>query len=70
MSQRSAEFVHLHNPYEFDKRFMEKAKECDTYEEAYHEVEKEHKSTFGTRKYSSYNSYRNARSRRIKQNQN
>jgi|GEM_PF-2320109 len=63
------ERVRLHDPKEFDKRFIEKTRESDTYEEAYFEVEKEHKSVFGANKYSNYESYRVSRYKRIKNNQ-
>jgi hypothetical protein len=66
MPDRNSDFVYLHNPHEFDARFLEKTMECDTYEEAYYAVEEEYKSTFGTTKYSSYNSYRVSRRHRIK----
>ncbi len=62
------DFVHLHDPRRFDERFLEKTRTCETYEEAYQAVEGEYRQTFGTRKYSNYNSYRRARWRRIKKN--
>lgn len=64
---RDPTYIHLHDPHKFDERFLEKTRECDTYEEAYQEVEAEYKKTFGTTKYSNYHSYRNARRRRIKE---
>jgi len=60
------ELVKLHDPHEFDERFIECTRECDTYEEAYDQVEQEYRSVFGKRKYSNYNSYRVARRKRIK----
>ena len=68
MSQRDPQYIHLHDPHEFDKRFLEKTRICDTYEEAYRSVE-EYKQTFQTTKYSNYHSYQNARRRRIKVNE-
>lgn len=70
INSEKLEYVRLHDPYEFDQRFIECTRECDTYEEAYAVVEKEHKSVFGKRKYSNYNSYRVARRKRIKARSN
>lgn len=63
---RDPRFIYLHDPHNFDERFVEKTKECDTYEEAYLAVEEEYKKAFGDTKYSNYGSYRVARRRRIK----
>lgn len=58
--------MHLHNPHEFDARFLEKLAECDTMEEAYLQVEDEYKRTFGEPKYRNFESYYRARRCRIK----
>lgn len=58
--------VKLHDPVEFDRRFIEATATSNTYEEAYNKVEEEHKKTFGVTKYANYESYRKARARRIK----
>lgn len=63
---RDPQFIYLHNPHKFDDRFLEKTRSCDTYEEAYQAVEEEYRKAFRTTKYKNYESYRKARSRRIK----
>lgn len=61
------EDVKLHDPHEFDKRFVDYTSECETYEEAYLMAEADYKKAgLGNRKYSSYNSFRVARTKRIK----
>jgi hypothetical protein len=57
--------VDLRDPAKFDVRFVEMTENCGTYEEAYLAVEEEFKQVFKTTKYSNYESYRKARSRRI-----
>lgn len=39
---------------------------CDTYEEAYQLTEEQHKRTYKRRCYSSYNSFRNTKTRKLK----
>lgn len=58
--------VKLHDPAEFDDRFVKHTGECQTYEEAYILTEEDYKKVFGKRKYSSYNSFRVSRSKRLK----
>ena len=58
--------VHLHDPRKFDERFVDYTAECDTYEEAYLRTEQDYRKVFGKRKYSSYNSFRVSRTKRIK----
>ena len=58
----------LLSPNGFDERFWEFAKETKTYVEAYEKTENEYEKHFGKRKYSDYNSYRNCRDKRIKEN--
>lgn len=52
--------IQLYKPEHFDKRFEEYSKRCDTYIRAYRLTERDFKKVFGERKYSSYNSFRNA----------
>lgn len=52
--------INLHKPIEFDRRFEEHLEGCETYLQAYHLTEQDYKAIFGERKYSSYNSFRNA----------
>jgi hypothetical protein len=59
--------VKLYDPHEFDRRFIEHTTRCQTYEQAYLQTEKDFKKVFGRNKYSGYNSFRVARSRRTKQ---
>ena len=61
-----SEDVKLHDPREFDKRFIKYTAEADTYEEAYAMAESDYKAIFKSRRYSSYNSFRVSRSKRIK----
>lgn len=58
--------VKLHDPAEFDQRFVDHTGDCQTYEEAYILTEEDYKKVFGKRKYSSYNSFRVSRSKRLK----
>lgn len=59
-------YLYLHKPEEFDRRFEQKRIKADTYEQAYLEVEKEYRSTFGESKYSNYESYRKCYQDRLK----
>lgn len=47
----------------FVRKFWEKTRDHKTYKSAYEELEKEHESAFGKRKYSDYNSFRICRDR-------
>lgn len=55
----------LHDPEQFDRRFIELVPEYRTMKEAYQAVEKEYKFLFEQTKYSNYNSYRVTRSVRV-----
>lgn len=52
----------------FEARFMYNVKIFKTYKKAYEITEKEYQGNFGTRRYSSYDSFRQVRTRRIKKN--
>jgi len=52
----------------FEDRFMYNVKIHKTYQKAYQVTEKEYESNFGKRRYASYDSFRQVRSRRIKKN--
>lgn len=41
---------------------------CDTYEEAYQKTEEKHRQVYKRRCYSNYNSFRNAKTRKMKTN--
>ena len=60
--------VHLTNPANFDQRYVEHTAEARTYEEAYLLTEKDYRRVFGKNKYSNFDSFRVARSKRIKRN--
>lgn len=64
------DFIHLREPEEFDKRFLDYVSESESYPEAYFKVEMEHRLSFGENKYSSYDSFRAARYKRIKKKLN
>jgi hypothetical protein len=50
----------------FDELFFKFVNDSRTYTEAYERVEKVHEQLFNKRKYSDYNSYRNAKAIRLK----
>ena len=50
----------------FEQVFFTQASTSSTYMEAYEKVEMWHEETFGRRKYSDYNSFRNAKTQRRK----
>ena len=50
----------------FERRYLHNIKKTSTYAEAYKLTEKEYILTFGKRRYSSYDSFRNVRNRYIK----
>lgn len=50
----------------FEKIFEEKTQTSSTYESAYQEAEIEHEKLCGHNRYSSYDSFRKTRSRRMK----
>lgn len=52
---------------QFFSRYIKNTAECDTYEEAYQKTEEQHKKVYNGRCYSSYNSFRNAKTRKLKQ---
>lgn len=58
--------ISLHDPAQFDKRFLDYTQKTDTYEEAYALTEQDYIKVFGCHKYSNYNSYRVSRYKRIK----
>jgi hypothetical protein len=60
------QIARLHDPDEFERRFQELIPEHPTYEMAYEAVESEYESQFCRTKYAGYNSFRVARSNRIK----
>lgn len=68
-NQDHIEPFQLADPHKFDQRFIELTHKTTTYEEAYEQCESEHESAWGKKKYSSYNSYRNTRTKRMKQKQ-
>lgn len=59
--------VHLNDGQKFDERFNELTDKYDTYPETWEAVEDEYRAIFGKNKYSSYDSYRTARRKRIKE---
>src|SRR5699024_8563867 len=59
------DFVHLDDPEAFNKRFDELLKEYETYRQTYFAVEAEYVRSFGKNKYSGYESFKSARSRRL-----
>ena len=60
------EHAKLRDIQEFERRYIEYTKDSETYEEAYNRVESDYKKAYGKARYSNYNSFRVARSRRIK----
>lgn len=50
----------------FEEVFFSQARTSSSYMEAYEKVEAWHEDTFGRRKYSDYNSFRNAKTQRHK----
>ena len=52
----------------FEELFFNAARTSSTYMEAYEKVEVWHEETFGKRKYSEYNSFRNAKTQRHHKN--
>ena len=50
----------------FENRFLANIKLCKTYKAAYEKTELEYKQTFSKRRYSSYDSFRQIRSRKMK----
>lgn len=52
-------------PEGFDDLFIHYTKECRTYVEAYFKAERDHIKKHGRTKYSSYDSYRTARAKRL-----
>lgn len=62
------DIARLEDPGEFILHFMKECQTARTYEEAYHKTEQLYKWLFRETKYSSYNSFRNVKSRRMKNN--
>tara|TARA_R110002051_G_scaffold324860_1_gene424194 strand:- start:356 stop:562 length:207 start_codon:yes stop_codon:yes gene_type:complete len=60
------EILALLSPEGFEKRFYKNCKETKTNFEAYEVTEREYKSIFNKRKYSSYDSFRVSMTKRIK----
>jgi len=54
------------NPQSFDDLFFECLKEQRTHEKAYNRAEEIHEQYFGAPKYSGYDSFKNAKSNRLK----
>ena len=54
----------------FEKRYIANVKLCKTYKSAYEKTELEYKKTFSKRRYSSYDSFRQIRSRKMKKKPN
>ena len=50
----------------FENRYLSNIKLCKTYKAAYEKTELEYKKTFSKRRYSSYDSFRQIRSRKMK----
>jgi hypothetical protein len=50
----------------FENRFIYNIKKTKTYKDAYQKTENEYVDTFGKRRYSSYDSFRNVRNRYLK----
>ena len=62
------EILALLSPSGFEKRFHKHCKETKTYSEAYELTEKEYQKNFGKRRYSSYDSFRVTKNRKIRNN--
>jgi len=60
------EILALLSPAGFEKRFHKNCKKTKNYEEAYEETEKEYEENFGKRRYSSYDSFRVTKNRKIR----
>lgn len=60
------DIARLADPGEFILHFMQECQTARTYEDAYHKTEQLYKWLFGETKYSSYNSFRNVKARRMK----
>lgn len=56
----------MNKPSGFDELFTKELMHHRTYKEAYEALETEYKGVFGERRYKNYESYRKARSRRLK----
>lgn len=50
----------------FEEVFFDEVRTSSTYMEAYEKVEVWHEETFGKRRYSDYNSFRNTKTQRMK----
>ena len=50
----------------FESRFSHNVKICETYKDAYERTESEYEFNFKTRRYASYDSFRQVRTRRLK----
>lgn len=57
-------FKHYDDIETFDQLYREELSECDRNRKAYQKVEQRFKQRFGKRRYSSYDSFKNAYSRR------
>lgn len=62
------EILALLSPAGFEKRFHTHCKETKNYEQAYEKTEKEYEKNFGKRRYSSYDSFRVTKNRKIRNN--
>lgn len=56
----------MNKPSGFDELFDKELVHHSTYKQAYEALESEYEEVFGERRYKNYESYRKARSRRIK----
>lgn len=64
----SRDDLKLNTPDGFNKRFEHYLKTSDTQSDAYMKAEQDHASLFGTEMYSSYDSFRVCRNRKMKIN--
>ena len=62
------EILALLSPSGFERRFHKHCKETKNYEQAYEKTEKEYEASFGKRRYSSYDSFRVTKNRKIRNN--
>lgn len=60
------EILALLSPSGFEKRFYKNCKSSKSYSEAYEKTEQEYESNFGKRRYSSYDSFRVTKNKKIR----
>ncbi len=64
MSEFKREYKERASWNQFFKVFLANTSECESYEEAYQQTEQAHRKIYGVKCYSSYNSFRNVKSRK------